>query len=184
MSCHFVFTEAWLMNFNRWFLLAFTHPYWGLCFLYFSFYACFSLFPATLSRTRQTRLRYGFTSGSDCGKFQCEENVRAPNHGDNNVQQWKEISSHQFAAGKPRRATLNDFNADFNLWGIGSGWDWERALSYRQSAQIILSWAASQLTALAFWLNTFFQTCLVRLKWSEEILDSLRVKSERDTGYV
>lgn len=46
MSCHFVFRGAWLINFNRWFLFAFTHPYSGLCFSFFTFhfYAFFSLF--------------------------------------------------------------------------------------------------------------------------------------------
>lgn len=47
-------------------------------------------------------------------------------------------------------------NADFNLRGIWFTWDLERALSYRQSAQIIPSRAGLELTALAFWLAVFF----------------------------
>ncbi len=86
--------------------------------------------------------------GNDCGKLQrkrkCEHWITGKTMCNSVVNQC------------PLICTLNDFNADFNLCGIWSSWGWKRALSYLQSAQIILSWAGSELTALAFWLNTFF----------------------------
>lgn len=79
MSCHFVFREAWLINFNRWFLLAFTHPYSGLCYFFFLLFILCMLFPflAVLSSNGQTQQSYWFTftsdvaegGGSDCGRL-------------------------------------------------------------------------------------------------------------------
>lgn len=58
MSCHFVFTEAWLMNFNRWFLCAFTRA----CV----FYYCLTFMPPLLLIDGQTEQSCWFMCSCLC----------------------------------------------------------------------------------------------------------------------
>lgn len=147
MSCHFLFREAWLINFNRWFLLAFTQPFLGFWFRLYYHFLFYLLFPFLSVCSRNV---------TDLGLL-CNLGwvLIVQSHRGRGIMNtvWR---AKQCAT--VNQCTLNDFDADFNLCGIRASWDWERAPSDRQSAQIIPSWGASQLTGLAFRLNTFFSS--------------------------
>lgn len=151
MSFHFVFREAWLMNFNRWFLLGFTHPFQSFCFLYIS--CLFFPFCSSFQITKKGPLI--------CIYLQ-------PLVGNPDKTMWNNLLNQlKFVSCREAQTShAKYFNADLNLWEMWAKWDWERALSYRQSAQIILSWADSEQTALAFWRRTNFFKRLVRLNYS------------------
>lgn len=163
MSCHFVFREAWLINFNRWFLLAFTHPYSGLCFFFFnfSFYARFSLFLLFLPVMETELLIYiklKLWLGNDCGKLQRKrKNINTESWWSNVQQCCKSVHTNLIlmqiftCVGSGLAGTEKGHSVIYS----------RHRLSYREQAQSWQPWP--------FGWSLFFQTCLVRLMWSEEI---------------
>lgn len=157
MSCHFVFTEAWLMNFNRWFLCAFTRA----CV----FYYCLTFMPSLLLIDGHMEQSYWFICSSLCIGWeevtsgQISDTGTICNSGVNQCNSFASEASSGFLV-----SSSGDVNADAELSGISSSPATERPGTYRQSAQIIPLWGGTQLTALAFCFgHTIF---FLRHAWS------------------